>query len=256
MKVVAIIQARMGSTRLPGKVMLPLGDKTVLEHVIERTSRAKLVDETVVATTLKQEDLPVIKLVSEKGFRVFAGSEKDVLDRYYQCARLLDVQHIVRITADCPLIDPQIIDKVVERHLDTGADITYNDRYPDGFDVIVFTSPMLKRAWMEARLLSEREHVNPYMFKVASKVEKLVCPEDLYHVRLTLDREEDYEVLKRVFDNVYANNKNFSFEDVMDFLRKNPEVMKINSHIDRDEGFYRSLQEDKKLTEEEIERLT
>ncbi len=256
MKVVAIIQARMGSTRLPGKVMLPLGDKTVLEHVIERTSRAKLVDETVVATTLKMEDLPIVKLVSEKGFRVFAGSEKDVLDRYYQCARLLDVQHIVRITADCPLIDPQIIDEVVKIHLDTRADITYNDRYPDGFDVIVFTFPILKRTWKEARLLSEREHVNPYMFKVARKVEKVVCPEDLYNVRLTLDRKEDYEVLKRIFDSIYATNKNFSFEDVMDFLRKKPEIMEINSHIDRNEGLYISLQKDKELTEEEIERLT
>jgi len=102
MKIVAIIQARTGSTRLPGKVLLPLAGKTVLEHVVERTARAKLLDDVVVATTVKKEDLPIVKIVSGMGFRVFTGSEKDVLDRYYQCARLLMADHIVRITSDCP----------------------------------------------------------------------------------------------------------------------------------------------------------
>ncbi len=255
MKVTAIIQARVGSSRLPGKVLLPLEDKTVLDHVIERTARAKLIDEVIVATTLKKEDLPIIRLVSNKGFRVFAGSEKDVLDRYYQCARLVCADHIVRITADCPLVDPKIIDLVVERHLKSNADITQNDLYPDGFDVTVFTYDILRRAWKEARLMSEREHVTPYMFKIAEKVEKVVCPEDLYHVRLTLDRPEDYKVLKKVFEGVYTKKRDFSFEDVMEFLRRNPDVLKINAHIDRDEGYKKSLQEDRELTEEDIERL-
>lgn len=256
MRIVAIIQARVGSSRLPGKVLLPLEDKTVLEHVIERTAKAELVDEVIVATTMKKEDLPIVRLVSEKGFRVFTGSERNVLDRYYQCAKLAQADHIVRITSDCPLVDPKIIDLVVEKHLKSGADVTYNDRYPDGFDVGVFTYDILKKAWKEARLLSEREHVSPYMFKVAKKVEKVVCPEDLYHIRLTLDRPEDYEVLKRVFEGVYVRNRNFTFEDVMEFLKENPDILKINAHIDRDEGYKKSLQEDRQLSEENLERLT
>ena len=255
MKVVIIIQARLGSSRLPGKVLLPLEDKTVLEHVMERSARAELVDEVIVATTMKKEDLTIVRLVSEKGFRVFAGSERDVLDRYYQCARLVQAEHIVRITADCPLVDPKIIDLVVERHLESGADITYNDRYPDGFDVGVFTYETLKKAWKEAKLLSEREHVSPYMFKIAGKIEKVVCSEDLYHIRLTLDRPEDYEVLKEVFEGVYPRKRDFSFEDVMEFLKSNPDILKINAHIDRDEGYKKSLQEDRELSDEELERL-
>ncbi len=255
MKVVAIIQARTGSSRLPGKVLLPLGDKTVLEHVIERTARAKLVDEVIVATTMKKEDLPIVKMVANMGFRVFTGSENDVLDRYYQCARLAMADCIVRITSDCPLVDPNIIDKVVKKHLETEADMVYNDLYPNGFDFGTFTFDLLRRAWKEARLLSEREHVVPYMFKIAKKIERVICPENLSHIRLTLDREEDYEVLQIVFDNVYAKKKDFTFEDVMEFLRKNPDVTKINVHIRRDEGYRRSLEKDRELTEEELEKL-
>ncbi len=255
MKVVAIIQARTGSTRLPGKVLLPLADKTVLEHVIERTAKAKLIDEVIVATTMKKEDLPIVKMVANMGFRVFTGSEKDVLDRYYQCARLAEADCIVRITSDCPLVDPNIIDMVVKKHIEASADMVYNDLYPNGFDLGTFTFDLLKRAWKEARLLSEREHVVPYMFKIAKKIEKVICPENLSHIRLTLDRKEDYEVLKIVFDNVYTKKRDFTFEDVMEFIRDNPEIIKINAHIQRDEGYKMSLERDRELTEEELERL-
>ncbi len=255
MKVVAIIQARTGSTRLPGKVLLPLADKTVLEHVVERTARAKLIDEVIVATTMKKEDLPIVKMVANMGFRVFTGSEKDVLDRYYQCARLAKADHIVRITSDCPFVDPYIIDEVINKHIRDEADVTKNTNCIHGFEVEVFTFNMLKKAWEEARLLSEREHVSPYMFKTATIIRKLSIPEDIPGVRLVLDYKEDYIVIKEVFEALYGKNKKFSYKDVLKFINTNKDILKVNANIERNEGLKISLQCDKLLSVQEIERL-
>ena len=166
MRTLAIIQARTSSTRLPRKVLLPLEDKTVIEHVIERVSMAKLIDEIVVATTIEREDINIVKLVSSLGYRVFAGSKDDVLDRFFQVAKLIKPTNIVRITSDCPLIDPKIIDLVIETHLRENADYTSNtlvETFPDGLDVEIFTFKVLYEAWRNAKLLSEREHVTPYI---------------------------------------------------------------------------------------------
>ncbi len=255
MKIIAIIQARTGSTRLPGKVLLPLAGKTVLEHVVERTASAKSLDEVIVATTLKNEDIPIVKLMSNRGFKVFTGSEKDVLDRYYQCARLSKANHIVRVTSDCPFVDPEIIERLIKKHIDSGADITRNMNCIHGFEVEIFTFSMLKRAWKNARYLSEREHVSPYMLKHAEKFESISIPEDRYGVRLTLDYKEDYLVIKEVFEALYKEKKDFRYTDVLRFIEERPEVFKLNSHIERDEGLKRSLQNDRILSDEELEEL-
>lgn len=255
MKVVAIIQARTGSTRLPGKVLLPLAGKTVLEHVVERASRAKLLGDVIVATTLKDEDIPIVRLISNMGLKVFTGSEKDVLDRYYQCARLAMADHIVRITSDCPFVDPIIIDELIKKHLRSKAEITRNVNCIHGFEVEIFSFKLLKKAWKEARLLSEREHVSPYMLKCASKIEFISIPKDIPNVRLVLDYKEDYIVIKHVFEELYKENEKFTYKDVLRFIETAPDVLKINSHIERDEGLKISLKKDRVLSDEDIERL-
>ena len=163
--VVAIIQARTGSTRLPEKVLLDLEGQPVLSHIIKRVNASKLVTGILVATTVRKEDLAIVRLCSNANTRVFCGSENDVLDRYYQAAKLLEADNIVRITADCPLIDPSIIDEVVALHLKEKSDYTSNtmeESYPDGLDVEIFRFEALKKAWENACLASEREHVTPY----------------------------------------------------------------------------------------------
>ena len=148
MKASVIIQARMGARRLPGKVLLKVCGKTIVEHVVERIHQCKNVDEAVVATTVAEQDLPLVNLLSSKGIRVFCGSEDDVLDRYYQAARLFGFKHVVRITADCPLIDPKIVDQVITAHFKSQADYTgqydMSQLFPDGQDVEVFSFAALK----------------------------------------------------------------------------------------------------------------
>ena len=247
-KILAIIQARTGSTRLPGKVLLPLEDKTVLEHVIERTRKSRLIQETLVATSIKKQDLPIVKLCAEKGILVFTGAETNVLDRYYQAARLFLPDNIVRVTADCPMIDPVIIDKTITKHLQEDADYTSNQltaTYPDGLDVEIFTFQALTQAWKEAKKASEKEHVTPYirynpnLFKKAG----IECKENLKDKRWTLDEPKDYELLKIIFKKVYTKKSDFLIEDVLKFLKANSDIEKINSGIIRNEGYIKSFKE-------------
>lgn len=249
MEILVIIQARTLSTRLPNKVLFPLEDKTVLEHMVLRVKKAKLVDEVVVATTTEKEDDGIVKLCKKNGFKVFRGSSDDVLDRYYQAARSYKPKHVVRITSDCPMIDPQIIDNVIHTHLDKKADYTGIDEksVPDGEDVEVFTLKTLETAWKNARLASEREHVTMYVKNNSKKFKITVWKNDrnLSKKRWTLDEPEDYEFLKIVFKNLYPKNHFFGMQEILAFLQNNPEVEKINSHIARNEGLARSLRKDR-----------
>lgn len=252
MKGVAIIQARIGSTRLSDKVLLKLAGKTVLEHVIERALKARHVSDVIVATTVKKEDLAIVNLVSKKGHRVYCGSEEDVLDRYYQAARLFDVRHVVRITADCPVIDPAIIDKVVELYFKTRADYCTNtlaETFPDGEDVEIFSFKALKHAWEKARLLSEREHVTPYIRKHKETFKLVSCMNrvNLGDKRWTLDRKEDLTFLRILFKNLYKKSPFFGMREILDFLARFPHFEHINSMIVRNEGYLKSLKTDKKV---------
>jgi spore coat polysaccharide biosynthesis protein SpsF (cytidylyltransferase family) len=252
MHIIAIIQARSGSTRLPQKVLMDLEGKTVLERVIERVRRSKLVTNVVVATTVAKEDLEIVNLCPGIGVSVYCGSEDDVLDRYYQAARLFKADHIVRITADCPLMDPKVIDDVIAHHLHEKADYTANtisETYPDGEDVEVFKFGALKQTWQTANLASEREHVTPYMRKNPNifKVASLEYREDLSHKRWTLDSPEDYVFIKAVYKNLYRQNPLFGMKEVLKFVNENPEIEKINRHITRGQGYLKSLRADKIL---------
>ena len=252
MNILAIIQARISSTRLPKKVLLDLEGKTVLEHVVERVNRSKRISEVIVATTINSEDLEIVKLCSNKGIRVFCGSEDDVLDRFYQVAKLIKPKHIVRITADCPMIDPNVIDKTINLHLYQNSDYTcntLNETFPDGLDVEIFTYEALEKAWKEAILTSEREHVTPYIRKHEEifKISGLEKKQNLSKKRWTIDEYDDYKFLKVIFKNVYVKNSNFRMNDILKYLRKNPDVERMNNQIVRNEGYLKSVEEDRKI---------
>lgn len=249
-KVVAIIQARIGSTRLPGKVLLPLAGNSVLEHVIMRVRKAKEVSGVIVATSTKEDDIKIVEFCKKLNVQAFRGSEEDVLDRFYQASRLLKPDHIVRITADCPMIDPKIIDEIVFKHLKNRFDYTSNTMepsYPDGEDVEVFKISVLEKAWKNAKLSSEREHVTPYIRNNPQifKLSNVSYKTDLSARRWTLDEEKDYKFLKKIFESLYSLNPFFSMEDILRFLEENPGIEKTNANISRNEGYQEALKNDR-----------
>jgi spore coat polysaccharide biosynthesis protein SpsF len=250
MNIIAIIQARTSSTRLPGKVLKIIEGKTVLEHVINRVRAAKNLDDVIVATTVKKEDLKIVKLCSYLGISVFCGSEEDVLDRYYQAARAFKANHIIRITADCPLIDPMVIDKVIELYFKKNADYATNtlpETFPDGLDNSIFSFETLSVAWKNAKLSSEREHVTPYIRKNPNifKIVNLKCNIDLKDKRWTIDEPEDLKFIKIIYKNLYYEDSLFGMEAILNYLKENPEIEKINKNIIRNEGYFKSLNEDR-----------
>lgn len=248
MKNLCVIQARMSSTRFPGKVLLDLSGKSVLERVIERVSASRLISEVVVATGIGNENLPIVNLCAANGVRVFCGSEDDVLDRFYQVAKLLSTENVVRITADCPLVDPEIIDLVIKSHIRSGADYTSNNEpptFPEGLDVTVFTFSALRDAWSNAILHSEREHVVPYIFnrKNNFKLNSIKNKTDYSSNRWTLDYPVDYKFINAVYK-AFNGKKHFMMKDVLQFLDKNPLIAKLNEKIPRSEGYKKSLCDD------------
>ena len=251
MHMAAVVQARMGSTRLSGKVMLEVSGKPVLWHVINRVSKSKFIDGLVVATTTNCEDDIIEKFCNKSGIEVFRGSEDDVLDRYYQCAMKFDIENIVRITADCPLHDPKVIDLVIERYDQGNYDYVSNidpPTYPDGIDVEVFSFGALDIAWRNASLVSEREHVTPYirkhkeLFNIANVTNRI----DLSSYRWTLDQAEDFEFIKKIYEKFKESNTyEFYTQDIIGLLEENPELTGINSTISRNEGYAKSVNRDK-----------
>ncbi len=258
MKAHAIIQARFGSARLPGKVLLKILDKTILEYVIERVKKAKRIEDIIVATSVKKRDLKIVELASRLGVSVYCGSEEDVLDRYYQAAKLFGIKHIVRITADCPLMDPKIIDRVVDSYFKSASNYcsnTLEETFPDGEDVEVFNFDALHSAWKNANLLSEREHVTSYIKKHPDKF-KLTSfknKPNLSDKRWTLDIEKDFEFIKAILESLYPTNPDFSMEDILEFLHRNPHFGDINKDIIRNEGYLKSLKKDRIVNIDSIE---
>lgn len=248
-KVKIFIQARTGSTRLPNKVLMKVMGKSILEYVIERAGKARGIEQVIVATSKKKEDSEIVSLCKNINIKVFCGFEDDVLGRFYQAAKEFDASHIVRITADCPFIDPGIIDVVIEKYFNSSADYCSNilkETFPDGEDVEVFSFNALASAWRNASLGSEREHVTPYIrkrpqeFKLAN-VENSI---NLSSKRWTLDQKEDFEFIKKVLEALYPGNPEFSMDDILKFLEQNPGLEKINSGIIRNEGYLKSINKD------------
>lgn len=235
MKIVAIIQARMGSTRLPGKVLKNLCGQTVLAQVVNRTRRAQLLDDVVVATTDQPADDAIVQECGKLSIPCFRGDEADVLDRYYRAAQQFAADVIVRITSDCPLIDPELIDATVRALLDQKADYATNSlviTYPRGLDVEVFTANALDSAWREAREHCQRTHVTPYLYEHPErfKIASLTSDEDLDHHRWTLDTPEDWELIQAIYTGCGGGDA-FTWREALDFVRHHPEVAELNSHV-------------------------
>lgn len=244
--IVAIIQARMGSTRLPGKVLLPLGTTTVLGHTVGRVQQAKQIGRVVVATSTEADDGAIERHCKELGVECMRGSLNDVLDRYYSAAKVVGAEHVARITSDCPLVDPKIIDATAARYFAEGCDYISTGRavstFPDGMDTEIFSFGALERAWREATLPSEREHVTPYIWNHPElfRVVEYKNDRDLSGVRVTLDEAADYEVIK----DVVAHAGDLSCGGVVAYLGAHPEVAEKNGSIMRNSGYQKSLKED------------
>ena len=235
MKVVAIIQARMGSSRLPGKVLMDLGGETVLARVVRRSRRARLVDQIVVATTILEPDDAIVKECQKLSVSCFRGMEDNVLDRYYRAALNYSADVIVRITSDNPLVDPDLIDDVVREIFKSRADYANNRSprtYPIGLDVEAFTFVALERAWREAKLPYEQEHVTPYFyehprsFHCTSVKGSFDCSDH----RWTLDTPEDLKLIREIYAGL-GNKDEFSWSEALAVVRSAASLVDINSHV-------------------------
>ena len=240
LNIVAIVQARMGSTRLPGKVMKTILDKHVILWDIDRVSLSKLIDEIVVAIPHGKENDVIVDTIKEYNDRVVTtrGSEDDVLDRYYQAAVQTNADVVIRITSDCPLIDPVVTDQVIEHFLDTDCDYCSNSligTYPIGLDTEAFSFKALEKAWNEATKDYEKEHVTPYIIETPDKFKLLNVAHDvdLSHMRWTLDTKEDFEFICAVYKRIIPKKPLFLMDDVLELLSKEPELIDINRHIEQ-----------------------
>jgi len=235
MRIVAIIQAHMSSTRLPGKVLRDICGETMLGRVVHRTRRATLLDDIVIATTNKSIDDAVVKEGRRLGISVCRGDEADVLDRYYQTALSQRAEVIVRITSDCPLIDAEIIDLVLGAFLDKNPDYASNTlcrTYPRGLDVEVIKMPVLTIAWREASKPYQRAHVTPYIYENSHlfRLLSVTGSTDYSDYRWTVDTSEDLEFMKRVYGQL-CHDGLFSWRNVLRLCEQDPNLVEINRHI-------------------------
>lgn len=242
MKTAAIVQARTSSTRLPLKVLkeLPYASGiTVLQQVIRRLKKSEKLDNIIIATTIEAEDDEIIRIAEKEQVQYFRGSKDDVLSRYYLAAEQNNIDHIVRVTSDCPCIDPKVVDAIIEKHLGTNSDFTSNAlhrTFPHGLDTEVISFETLRKVHLEAKQAFEREHVCPYIYKTNPKAfkicgfessEKFFAPE----IRITIDTEADYTLLCAVFDFLYFDNEYFDTEDIITLFQRKPWLKFINQNV-------------------------
>jgi spore coat polysaccharide biosynthesis protein SpsF len=234
-RTVAIIQARMGSSRLPGKVLTDIGGRTMLERVVTRAARAHRLDAVVVATTTDSRDDAVVRECERLGFPSFRGSENDVLDRYYGAARAFEAESVVRITSDCPLIDPTLVDRVVGELASQKADYASNTlvlSYPRGLDAEAFTMAALTTAWASGTAPYERVHVTPFLYRHPErfKLVNVACPEDLSSLRWTVDTADDLRLVRSLYDRAGTQSEP-TWLDVLAIVRSDAALLEINAHI-------------------------
>ncbi len=244
--IVAIVQARMGSSRLPGKVLVDIDGEAMLGRVVSRVAGAHAIDQTVVATTTRPEDDIIAAYCEERGFQLFRGSDEDLIERYYQAAKQFAADAIVRITGDCPLIDGAVIDRVIAAYLSEHCDYASNTlvcTYPDGLDTEVFSFSALETAWSEARRASDREHVTPFIrssrrFRLCNVENEL--GRSLRHFRWTVDEPCDLQFVRAVYARLRAK-ENFGWREVLSLLDAEPALAQLNPGPVRNEGYYLSL---------------
>lgn len=238
MNVAIIVQARMGSTRLPGKVMKKVIGKTLLEYLLERLRRVTKADEICVATTTKPQEQFILDICAKMSVKTFRGSEEDVLDRYFGAAQQLKADAIVRVTSDCPLTDPLEIDKLIGYYLEHLGQYDYLSNclkrsYPRGMDAEIFSMEALINAHKNAKTGPEREHVTPYFYLNPQwfRLGNVAYEDDQKNHRWTVDTPKDFQLVSRIIETLYPVKPDFSIKDILDLFEKNPEWQKINSHV-------------------------
>lgn len=241
-KIIAIIQARSDSKRLPKKVLKKALNKPMIIHQLQRIKQSKYITQIILATSNKKSDNKLTKIVQNNGYKVFRGNKNNVLKRFFDCSKELNLNKkdiIIRLTGDCPLHDSGIIDETIKEFLK--QDIDYisnctNPIYPDGFDTEVFNTKSLHLAYKNATKKYQKEHVTPYIKETKKlKTANINNPPNHPEYRLTLDRKEDFKLIKYIFN--YFNSTYFSFKEIIKFLEKNPNLLSINSHIKRNENY-------------------
>lgn len=250
MKYLVMIQARCGSTRLPNKVLKDLCGKPALQRMIERVQRSKMVDEVMVVTSIEKNNLPILKLCSDIGVRVGIGSEDDVLDRFYQSAKLIRPEYVIRLTADCPCFDAGLLDKAIsELKPDSDYMAMTSESFADGLDLEIMKFSALEKAWKEAVHSFEREHVTQFIVRRPEvfKLQNFESPIGYFgNHRWTVDEPEDFEVVEHIYRHFLSTDKGdeFKYTDILDFMKENPDVKKINERFTRNEGLEKSIRED------------
>jgi spore coat polysaccharide biosynthesis protein SpsF len=264
-KIVTVIQARMGSTRLPGKVMFPLAGQPLLLRMYERVSHSEYAGNIVIAITEEKTDYQLEELCIDNDISLFRGSSLDLLDRHFKASINYNADIVIKIPSDCPLIDPEIIDKVVIYYLNNGNKFDYVSNlhpptYPDGNDVEVMSFSALQNSWTNAKKDFEREHTTPYIwenqnkFRIGNVSWETGLDYSMTH-RFTIDYKEDYEFIKRVYDELYSINPKFSLIDILKLLEKKTEIKKINEMYAGVNWYRNHLDELKTITVEQTKKI-
>jgi len=247
MKPIVIIQVRMGSTRLPGKVLKKLNGITVLESLLNQLNYSKLLNDKIIATTSNSEDDVIVNFCKSKEIKCFRGSQDDVLDRYYNCAKKFSINTIIRITSDCPLMDPQVIDDVIDFYLKNSYDYVnnfYKRTYPYGNDVEIFSIKVLEKVWEKATKPSEREHVTPYIYNNPGEFSLgwIENKENLSEFHWTIDRREDLIFVQNIFKKI--SKRPILMKDIIDVIKDDPSLLEINKNTNPNEGYLKSIKEE------------
>ncbi len=252
-RTLAIIQARMSSSRLPGKVLMPIKGRPMLEYLIDRVSSASEVDDFVIATSIDGSDDPIESFCRDKGINFFRGSLEDVLDRFYMAAKKSDANIIVRLTGDCPLVDPKTLDTMINIYKNNDYDYVANTAppdgitFPEGMDIEIFSRIALEKAWKEASKPSEREHVTFYFWKNTDlfSIYRYDLSQNLSNYRLTVDYPEDFELVKNIIKYFGDSLSDIQLHQIIEFLNDNPSLLLLNKDIEAFSGWQASLKEDK-----------
>ena len=244
-KISVIIQARMGSKRLPGKILRPIMGKPMLWHIVNRVRKCNLVDKIIIATTETLEDDQVYNFCMKNKIDCFRGSELDVLDRYYQCAVVYNIKHIVRLTGDNALVDPDVLESAINYYFDSQKEyISYRSGLPLGLSVELFIFAALKRSWEESTDCECREHVTVYMYRNGDLFnwEKVSnWGNDHSDLRLTVDTEKDFLLITKIYEKLYEDNEVYSLTDVYNLLEREPGLLNINRNVRQKQVYYNSL---------------
>ena len=256
MKILAITQARYGSTRLPAKILKEVNGQTLLEIHLRRILQAKIIDKLKIATTDEEGSKFIVEVADKVGVEYHKGSVEDVLTRFYETAAPEKPDYVLRFTSDCPLIDPNVIDNVIKFFIDGDYDYASTDpqTFPDGLDTEIMKFSVIEKAYKEANMTSEREHVTPFIWKNGTdkggtlfKTGRYVNPEGEFNAndnRITIDEPEDFEVIKALIQNMGIDK---TWKEYFDFLYKHPEIKSLNSMYKSNEGYEKSIKNDKKI---------